>query len=174
MSFLTLPVLYWDGEEICTSTAIGRFVAKKVGMYGRGEVQVNWFRMLDFCGNLTRVVPYFQEARVDAILDHVSEIFNSKCGGRICSLLSPQIFFSLCTSSARSKRVLHLPDYFEIRFHPDEEAKRTKKEAFRDRQFPNFLQVSEKRLRAAGGEYFAGSQVRGKLCFIVVSSIGSP
>ncbi len=55
MSFLTLPVLYWDGEEICTSTAIGRFVAKKVGMYGRGEVQVNWFRMLDFCGKLTRV-----------------------------------------------------------------------------------------------------------------------
>ncbi len=31
MPFLTLPVLYWDGEELGQSSAIARFVAKKVG-----------------------------------------------------------------------------------------------------------------------------------------------
>ncbi len=172
MSFLTLPVLYWDGEEICTSTAIGRFVAKKVGMYGRGEVQVIGFRMLEFCGNLTRVSCHVFRKPGWTPSSTTSLRFSTV--SVVAKYAVHKYIFFVYTSSPRSKRVLRLPDYFEIRFHPDEEAKRTKKEAFRDRQFPNFLQVSEKRLRAAGGEYFAGSQVRRKLCFIVVSGIGSP
>merc|ERR1711936_1273959 len=37
--FGQMPVLYWDGEEIAQSMAIARFVARKVGMAGRDDME---------------------------------------------------------------------------------------------------------------------------------------
>ena len=37
--FGQLPLLYWDGEEIAQSMAIARFVARKVGMAGKSDLE---------------------------------------------------------------------------------------------------------------------------------------
>jgi len=37
--FGQVPVLHWDGEEIAQSMAIARFVARKVGMAGRSDLE---------------------------------------------------------------------------------------------------------------------------------------
>ncbi len=46
--------------------------------------------------------------------------------------------------------------YFLIRFNKDEDEKQVKKDEFRDKLFPTFLNTSERMLRANGGEYFTG------------------
>jgi glutathione S-transferase len=37
--FGQMPVLYWDGEELAQSMAITRFVARKVGMAGKSDME---------------------------------------------------------------------------------------------------------------------------------------
>lgn len=53
MPFRSLPVLYWDGEEIGQSLAIARFVAKKAGLAGNNDIE---------------------QARADAIVDTVANL----------------------------------------------------------------------------------------------------
>merc|ERR1711913_207557 len=37
--FGVLPILTWDGEEICQSMACARFVAREVGLYGKSSLE---------------------------------------------------------------------------------------------------------------------------------------
>merc|ERR1719151_333061 len=37
--FGQMPVLYWDGEELAQSMAIARFVARKVGLAGKSDLE---------------------------------------------------------------------------------------------------------------------------------------
>ena len=57
MPFKAVPVLYWDDELLAQSMSINRFLAKKVGLAGRNELE---------------------QGQVDMVVDHVLDIFNGK------------------------------------------------------------------------------------------------
>jgi len=54
--FGVLPILNWDGEEICQSMACARFVAKEVGLAGKTNLE---------------------QAQVDEIVDVVQDLINT-------------------------------------------------------------------------------------------------
>jgi len=53
----TLPILYWNDEEIGQSGSIARYVARKVGLAGNNDIEM---------------------ARADTIADHVADLVVSK------------------------------------------------------------------------------------------------
>lgn len=54
--FGTLPILEWDGETIAQSVAASRFIAKKVGLYGKNDVEA---------------------ARIDEAVDVIQDLMNT-------------------------------------------------------------------------------------------------
>merc|ERR1711972_466873 len=54
--FGVLPILTWDGEEICQSMACARFVAREVGLYGKSSLE---------------------QAQVDEIVDVIQDLTNT-------------------------------------------------------------------------------------------------
>merc|ERR1711879_99427 len=54
--FGVLPILTWDGEEICQSMACARFVAREVGLYGKSSLeQAQVDEIVDVIQDLTLV-----------------------------------------------------------------------------------------------------------------------
>ncbi len=72
MPFATLPVLYWNDEEIGQTLTITRFLARKLGLAGNDDVEM---------------------ARADCIAEQVAGLMNSEKGpqdptGRSVGLIS--------------------------------------------------------------------------------------
>ncbi|TRY71467.1 hypothetical protein TCAL_03373 [Tigriopus californicus] len=63
MMFESLPMLTWDGEEVGQSLTIARFVAKKLDLAGRNDLE---------------------QARADAIVEHTTDLFEKYYGIRYC------------------------------------------------------------------------------------------
>merc|ERR1712062_482645 len=73
--FGVLPILTWDGEEICQSMACARFVAREVGLYGKSSLeQAQVDEIVDVIQDLTNTFIKFYFAKDEAALKNFSEV----------------------------------------------------------------------------------------------------
>ena len=73
--FGQLPILNWDGEEICQSMACARFLAREVGLAGKTSLeQAQVDEIIDVIQDLLNTYYSFYHAKDEAALKNFAEV----------------------------------------------------------------------------------------------------